>query len=227
MKIVIFGADGRVGKAVCALARQRNHEVVEIEKSTDTENISDVDVAIDFSVAQATQQVCEFCESRHCALVTGVTGRNEQEQQFVDRLKDICPVVESSNFSKGIEATRQVCKTLAQLGWDCEIVETHRKGKKDSPSGTAKDLATTIVANGTRIVQIHALRCGSNFGKHQIVFATQGESITVTHQAENCEIFARGALDTAEKLVKHRQSQTISFSCARYRLRKGNTDNLL
>lgn len=202
MKIAVFGAQGRVGKIVCALAKQRGYDVCEIEKDTNLQAVGDVDVAIDFSVAAATQEVCNFCKSKRCTLVTGVTGRNESQQQLVEELKSVCKVRESSNFSKGIAAMHEICKILAGLNWDCEIVETHRKGKRDCPSGTAKDLATTVVTNGTRIAQIHALRCGSNFGKHEVVFATQGESVTVVHQAENCEIFARGALDVAEKLAK-------------------------
>ena len=202
MKIAVFGAQGRVGKIVCALAKQRGHEVAEIERDTNLQTVGEVDVAIDFSVAEATSDVCEFCKSKRCALVTGVTGRNESQQQLVEGLKSVCKVCESSNFSNGIAAMQEICKILAKLNWDCEIVETHRKGKRDCPSGTAKDLATTVVTNGTRTVQIHALRCGSNFGKHEVVFATQGESITVVHQAENCEIFARGALDVAEKIAK-------------------------
>lgn len=201
MKIAVFGANGRVGSAVVRLAKEKKHQVLEIEKGTIPTEIADV--AIDFSVAEATQEVCEFCAHCHCPLVSGVTGRNDEQQQLLENLKSVVPVEESSNFSKGIAAMHQICKLLATLKWDCEIVETHRKGKKDSPSGTAKDLATTIAASGqTRIVEIHALRCGSNFGKHQVVFATEGESLTITHQAENVEIFARGALGKAEKLAK-------------------------
>ncbi len=201
MKIAVFGAEGRVGNAVVRLACAKKHQVLQIERGTVSTETADV--AIDFSVPEATQEVCNFCIRCRCPLVSGVTGRNVQQQQLLENLRSIVPVEENSNFSKGIAAMHQVCKLLAALKWDCEIVETHRKGKKDSPSGTAKDLATTIAASGeTRIVKIHALRCGSNFGKHQVVFATEGESLTITHQAENVEIFARGALERAEKLAK-------------------------
>ncbi|MGN1040088.1 MAG: hypothetical protein ACI4QL_01520, partial [Candidatus Fimimonas sp.] len=80
MKIAVFGAKGRVGKIVCALAKQRGHEVAEIERDANLQTVGEVDVAIDFSVAEATSDVCEFCKSRRCALVTGVTGRNESQQ---------------------------------------------------------------------------------------------------------------------------------------------------
>lgn len=78
------------------------------------------------------------------------------------------------------------------------------QAKADCPSGTAKLLACDIMQNGTRIVRVHSLRCGSNFGKHQVVFATDGESITVTHQAENVEIFALGAVHKAEEMLQNK-----------------------
>ncbi len=200
MKIAVFGAHGRVGTSVCRIAKAK-HEIVEIEKFSDIEGLC-ADVAIDFSTADATEIVCNFCKQRNIPLVTGVTGRDSEQQAFVDELKKYVPVVESANFSTGFGLMQEACKILAKAGWDCEIVETHRKGKKDRPSGTSKLLAKTILQHGQRSVRIHSLRCGSNFGKHEIIFATKGESITLTHQAENVDIFARGAILQAEKLVK-------------------------
>ncbi len=199
MNIAVFGASGRMGKRVCDIAQKRGHTIFEVEKDKKV-NGQQIDVVIDFSVPQATAEVCNFCITHHCNLVSGVTGRNEQQQKILDSAKNTIQIVEKSNFSKGIECVDQICKMLAQLKWDCDIVETHRKQKRDSPSGTAKHLATTITQNGTKIVTVHSIRAGSNFGKHEIIFATDGESITITHQAENLEIFALGAVETAEKI---------------------------
>lgn len=129
---------------------------------------------------------------------------------MLEETKKIVPVQESANFSVGMQQMYAVCRILAKLGWDTEIVETHRKGKLDSPSGTAKQLATEITQNGTRDVTIHSLRAGSNFGTHEVIFATVGESLTITHRAENVQIFALGAVKCAEELMqrnKHTATQ--------------------
>lgn len=202
MKIAVFGAQGRVGSKVCEIARTRGHEVFEVEKDTDATQATDIDIAIDFSVAEATQKVCEFCKDHHCPLVSGVTGRNEQQQRILDEARRFVAVKESANFSIGIAAVREICRTLAKLEWDCEIVEIHRKGKRDCPSGTAKQLACEIAQNGTRKVTVHSVRAGSNFGTHEIIFAAEGESLTVTHRAENVGIFAFGAIKCAEELFE-------------------------
>ena len=205
MNIAVFGAKGRVGSAVVRSAS--NHNVWQIDKDFCENPLEIVDVVIDFSLPDATNQVVEFCKMHHCPLVTGVTGRNADEQRLIDELENHVTVVEKDNFSKGISLLTEICQYVSQnCNWDCEIVETHHTRKKDSPSGTAKTLAGKIAkARGEFChVAIHSLRLGSNFGKHQVVFATQGESLTVTHQAENVDIFAKGALDIALKIANNK-----------------------
>lgn len=172
MKIAVFGSGGRMGKRVCVLARERGHLVLPFE-ATDVKE-EQADVVIDFSLPQATEEVCRYCLLHRCPLVSGVTGRTPQQQKLIDDLSESVPVQAKSNFSRGIAAMRQVCRLLASLNWDCEIVETHRKGKQDAPSGTAKTLGCDVMRNGTRKVTFHSLRCGSNLGRHEVVFATQG-----------------------------------------------------
>ena len=210
MNIAVFGANGRVGSKVVEIAKKRGHTVtpIDIKEKTDDSvghKNTDTDVLIDFSTAAATQDVCDFCRIHRCALVSGVTGRNTSQQELIDDLSNDLPVVCKANFSIGVDILHRICQIVARelSDWDCEIVEIHRKGKLDAPSGTAKSLAATIAQQKSfKHVTTHALRCGSNFGKHEVVFATNGESLTITHQAENVEIFALGAVLEAEKLVK-------------------------
>ena len=221
MVIAVFGAKGRVGARVSALAKERGHTVWELDKKTgarrnEKEFVSDekihkneksetinenVDVVIDFSVAEATKEVCEFCKAHRCPLVTGTTGRTPEQQTMIEDLKKVVKVTEKANFSKGYQLMEKICQLLAPLNWDCDVVETHRKGKADCPSGTAKQLYKKLLMGGTRTVCVHSLRSGSNFGRHEIVFGTNGESITIVHQAENVDIFARGALEEAEAMT--------------------------
>ena len=209
MKIAVFGANGRVGSKVCEIAKSRGHQVIAIDKDTEVPKNCDVDVVIDFSTPEATESVCDFCCKHHCPLVSGVTGRNKEQKEILEETGRSVTVKESANFSVGMQQMYALCQTLAKLGWDTEIVETHRKGKLDSPSGTAKQLACEITQNGTRKVTIHSLRAGSNFGTHEVIFATEGESLTLTHRAENVQIFALGAIKCAEELIDG-QNNTIT-----------------
>lgn len=203
MNIAVFGAKGRVGSAVVRLAK--GHNVWQIDKDFEKNPLQNVDVAIDFSLPSATQRVVDFCQKQNCPLVTGVTGRNTEQQSLIDELAKNITVVAKDNFCEGVSLLTQICEQIArQCNWDCEIVETHHQNKKDSPSGTAKMLAGKIAKNRGEFcgVTVHSLRVGSNFGRHVVVFGSNGESLTITHQAENVDIFARGALKVATQLVE-------------------------
>ena len=203
MNIVVFGAKGRVGSAVVRLAK--GHNIWQIDKDWNCNPLDKVDVAIDFALPCATQDVVDFCKAHHCPLVTGVTGRNQSQLQLIEELSQMIEVVAKDNFSQGIDLLKQLCEYLSKsCNWDCQIVETHHKNKIDAPSGTAKMLATVVAQNKGEFgkVTIHSLRVGSNFGRHVVVFGTSGESLTITHQAENVDIFAKGALQTALEIGK-------------------------
>ncbi len=222
MNIAVFGAKGRVGKRVAALAETDGYTVLKID-SDNADGIFDenVDAAVDFSLPSATLQVAKFCRNHNCPLVTGVTGRNEEETRIITELGRTVPVVVSENFSQGIAALRKAAKYLKSLlpQWDCEIIEIHRAKKTDCPSGTALALAKDLcgkeeyvlhgrnVERGKETAAVHSLRCGTVFGTHTVFLAGEGETITITHNAENVDIFARGALDEAYKLINEQKSR--------------------
>ena len=205
MNIAVFGAKGRVGKRVAEIAAERTHNVWLLDKNYSENATEKIDAAIDFATAEATDEVVEFCKQKKCPLVLGTTGLNEAQQRKVDELKQSVAVIQKANFAEGIDMLYKLCELVSkQLHWDCAVVETHRKGKKDAPSGTAKTLAAVIAENlgSFKRVETHSLRIGSNFGKHEVTFAANGESLTITHQAENVDIFALGAIKEAERIAE-------------------------
>ncbi len=205
MNIAVFGAKGRVGKRVAEIAAERSHNVWLLDKNYSENATEKIDAAIDFATAEATDEVVEFCKQKKCPLVLGTTGLNEAQQRKVDELKQSVAVIQKANFAEGIDMLYKLCELVSkQLHWDCAVVETHRKGKKDAPSGTAKTLAAVIAENlgSFKSVETHSLRIGSNFGKHEVTFAANGESLTITHQAENVDIFALGAIKEAERIAE-------------------------
>lgn len=207
MKLTVFGSNGRVGGSVVRLAEKRRHEVTKIDVGNDI-TIFQADVVIDFSVPQATKAVIDYCVACNCPLVTGVTGRNAEQQFEIDKLSERLPVVQSANFAEGIALFTDVCAKIAAAhpDWDVDVVEMHRRGKLDAPSGTAKTIAAKISqAKGAfGKVTIHSVRNGTNFGVHSVIFGGTGENITLTHRAENVEVFALGAIKQAEVLFAKR-----------------------
>lgn len=246
MKIAVVGAKGRVGKAVVAVAKERGHDVWEIdkrfrqkagcecdadgrekshkEKSTSgvemerkicpkengvdeiCEKMGKIDVVIDFSAPDATTFVTELCRKAHASLVSGVTGLNFEQEEALCRLGREVAIVRKNNFAPGAQTLEEICRLIATKHpeWDCDIVETHRRGKADSPSGTAKSVAYEIskIRGGFRAVTVHSLRSGGQFGRHEVVWGAENECVTIIHQAFGVKCFALGAVQEAEKLGK-------------------------
>jgi 4-hydroxy-tetrahydrodipicolinate reductase len=50
-------------------------------------------------------------------------------------------------------------------------------------------------------IGMHAVRAGDITGKHEVIFSTLGETVTLEHTAHSRDTFARGALRAAEWLV--------------------------
>ena len=105
--------------------------------------------------------------------------------------------------------------------FDTEIIEQHHRFKKDAPSGSALTLAENIckatgkkfpdcitcgrsgkdALRGKGTIGIHAVRAGDITGKHDVIFSTLGETVTLSHTAHSRDTFARGALRAANWLV--------------------------
>ncbi len=192
-------------------------------------NLSDkfpaaADVAIDFSQPEATDKTLDDCAEKGVALVLGTTGLSNQQREKIKPVSQKTPIVYATNMSVGMNALFSlVGKVANMLGeeYDIEIVEQHHRFKKDAPSGSALTLAENICnATGRDFpdalthgrsgkdalrqkgtIGMHALRAGDIVGKHEVTFATLGETVSLSHTAHSRDTFARGALRAAEWLV--------------------------
>lgn len=160
------------------------------------------DVVIDFSLPEGFDSILSLCAQRGAALVSGTTGLSDSQRQALAEASAHIPLVWASNFSLGVavltELTERAAKALA--GWDCDIVESHHTQKKDAPSGTALTLGQAASTAGAE-VHYSSLRAGDIVGEHTVQFAGLGERIELIHRATNRDIFARGALHAARRLV--------------------------
>ena len=101
----------------------------------------------------------------------------------------------AANFSLGVILFIQLLKKARSLFSDYEVagVEYHHNQKKDAPSGTAQMIKETLKMN----TPFASVRCGRIPGKHEVLFDSPFDSITLTHEAHNRESFARGAVKAA------------------------------
>ena len=218
MKIAILGAAGRMGQKLCALAEGTELEVVskvDIAAGYDKEWSADVEGVIDFSYHTAVPPAITKAAEQGIAYVIGTTGITADEQKVVDEAAKKIPVVQSGNYSLGVNLLTELVKKAATIlgsEYDIEITEMHHHHKKDAPSGTALMLARSAAEGrgakdefiygrkgdiGERPVgeiAIHALRGGSVVGDHTVMFAGELERVELTHKAQDRTAFAAGAL---------------------------------
>ena len=99
-------------------------------------------------------------------------------------------------------------------GFEPSIVEWHRRGKADRPSGTARHLARRITAadprwagpdavgDGRPALEVVGIRAGVAPGTHLVTFDGPGESVELRLTARDRTAYADGALAAARWLAR-------------------------
>lgn len=183
------------------------------------------DVLIDFSHPSTISNTLNYCQKSNVPIVTATTGLSGKDTaHFLEASKSI-PIFQSSNMSLGIsiviDIAAQAAKTLGD-SFDIEIIEKHHNKKVDSPSGTAFMIADGINKtfehrkeyiygrHGNEDVRsenqigIHAVRGGTIFGEHTVIFAGSDEIIEIKHTALSKDIFAAGAINAARFIIQQK-----------------------
>jgi 4-hydroxy-tetrahydrodipicolinate reductase len=227
VRVLLVGAAGRMGQAIQDVAHTAADisivAAVDVGDRLD-EAITNCNVVIDFSHADATTAICDQCVRSKKPLVTGTTGRSAEQERGLGQSARSIALIAAPNFSVGVNALFWLARKAAQLlgpEFDLEVVESHHRLKKDSPSGTAKRLAEILcevrglaydkhVIHGREgligerpadQIAVHSIRGGDVVGDHTVVFAARGERIELTHKASSRDTFATGALRAAQWII--------------------------
>jgi 4-hydroxy-tetrahydrodipicolinate reductase len=209
MRVLLVGGAGRMGKTIVDLAKDDPN--IEIVAQCDIGDaigsaMKKSEVVIDFSHPDAIDELCRAALHDQRPLVIGTTGHSAEQRAEIERATKAVPVVFASNFSAGVNTLFALARNAAEtLGseFHVEIIETHHQTKKDSPSGTAKTLATILrkARNANDEISIRSIREGDVVGEHTVIFIGPGERLEMTHRAASREIFARGALRAARWII--------------------------
>ncbi len=219
----ISGARGRMGRAVSTVLDARDDVVVAARFDRgETPDLSLCDVIIDFSTPDASVELAHACAERGGpALVIGSTGLTPEQETDIHKASEKIAIVRSGNFSLGVNILIGLVEHAAQRldprDWDIEVLEAHHRKKADAPSGTALmlgeaaasgrgvDLADVRTApwdgiTGERTpgkIGFASLRGGGIIGEHTVLFASEDETLTLSHSAIDRSLFARGAVAAA------------------------------
>lgn len=199
IKYGLIGASGKMGKEIESILNENGNESVfkfDINGEWKQEN---PEVLIDFSLPSAFDNSLKFANDFKSPLIIGTTGLSESQINELKILSSKIPVVQSFNFSIGVQMLLKCAEFLSHnlQDWDIEISETHHRFKKDKPSGTALMLKNVI----DKDVNISSLRLGNVTGEHTIFFGSLGEVISISHSATSRRTFAEGVLKSVNFIL--------------------------
>jgi 4-hydroxy-tetrahydrodipicolinate reductase len=208
--IHLFGASGRMGRAIAMVAADRDDVEVVAEGG---------DVFVDFTVPDALAANLAAAVEAGKPILVGTTGLGEEGTRLIDAAAERVAAIQAPNTSLGVNVLRHLVEQAAARlgdGWDIEIFEMHHKEKRDAPSGTALLLGDAAAKGRGRALRdvarfdrnqggereagsigFAALRGGTVAGEHQVIFAGEGERLELGHRADSRLIFARGAIAAA------------------------------
>lgn len=223
MNIALIGY-GQMGKEIEKIARNRGHEIsLIIDKDNhndlNAENLTNIDVAIEFSRPESAVENYKMCFSNKVPVVSGTTGWLESLPEIIS----LCEVNKTgffyaSNFSLGVNLFFELNKKLAMLmnpfkEYSVRMNEIHHTRKLDAPSGTAITLAEGIILNIDHITNwknsedvaqgelpIISYREGEVPGTHEVIYDSEIDTLSIKHEAKNRKGFALGAVLAAEFL---------------------------
>lgn len=239
LKILLSGACGRMGRQVAALAEENGAMIVAgVDVHADqgaafpvypafSQVAEDAQVIVDFSRPEGLSALLSYAKARQLPVVLAATGYNEMDLIAIREAAKVVPIFRSANMSLGVYVLKFLSARAAQLlpGFDIEIVEKHHNQKADAPSGTALMLYDAVKGTHSQPVHgrytrtekresqeigLHAVRGGSVAGEHEVGFYGQGETVLLTHSAQDRSIFARGALRAA-RFIAARQPGEYSM----------------
>lgn len=218
----IIGHKGRMGQALLKAVAEAGHEVSGGVDAGEQPGplATRCNVLVDFSAPSALAANLAAARVAGTPIVIGTTGLEEDHHRMIDESAKFLPILQTGNTSLGITLLAHLVREAAsRLGpdWDIEIVEMHHRMKVDAPSGTALLLGEAAAAGrgvdlashkesgrdgitGARqkgAIGFAALRGGTVAGDHSVILAGDEERVTLTHNAENRMIFARGAVKAA------------------------------
>ena len=216
MKIALLGY-GRMGKAIEQIAIERGHAIVAmVDKNENQGNLSEADVAINFSVPDAAVANIKAAMEKQIPVVCGTTGWLEHLKEVEDYCtQNKSAFIYASNFSVGMNLFFKLNKILAKLmhphkSYTPQMKEIHHIHKLDAPSGTAMTLAEGVFdqseytdwsideTNGKTTLPITVERTGEVPGTHSIEYKSGVDSISIQHEAHSRQGFALGVVIAAE-----------------------------
>jgi 4-hydroxy-tetrahydrodipicolinate reductase len=244
----VFGAGGRMGAEVCrAVADDPGLRLVaaidpfhagldlrqaagveapgvQIVPSPEALQGAGVQVAIDFTHAEAARENLRWCAHNGVHAVVGTTGFSEHDLAEFRELFRTSNCVIAPNFAIGAVLMMRFAEMAAPYFETAEVIEFHHDQKIDAPSGTAvatvermakakaewaPDPTQKEVFAGARGgegpggIRVHAVRMRGMVAHQEVLLGTTGQTLVIRHDTTDRTSFMPGVLLAVKRIADH------------------------
>lgn len=221
MKVVVSGAAGRMGRAVCE-AVDGTEDLTLAGRADPAQDapledvIGGADVVVDFSTPEAAPGVIDECLAAGVHVVVGTTGFDlERVRAAAVEAREAgraANVFVAPNFAIGAVLMMRFAAEAARHLPECEIVELHHDRKLDAPSGTAKRTAELIAAAGGNVHEpIHSVRLPGFVAHQEVLFGDEGQTLTIRHDSIDRRSFMPGVLLAVRRVATLPEPLTVGL----------------
>jgi 4-hydroxy-tetrahydrodipicolinate reductase len=197
IRVAVAGAAGRMGETVCAAVEAADDMELtgRADPRLDTA-VADVldgaDVLVDFTEPDTALANVREAVAAGVHAVVGTTGFD------VDELRGLrgANVFVAPNFAIGAVLMMRFAAEASTHMAKAEIIELHRDGKLDAPSGTAARTAELMDGE----VPIHSVRLPGLVAHQEVILGDVGQTLTIRHDSIDRESFMPGVLLAVRKV---------------------------
>jgi len=231
MRVGVLGAKGKVGatmvQAVEAAEDLTFTAGVDAGDSLSQLTDSQTEVVIDFTHPDVVMDNLKFLIDNGIHAVVGTTGFTDERLNQVKAWladKPEAAVLIAPNFAIGAVLSMHFAQQAARYFESVEVIELHHPHKADAPSGTAartarliaearKELPPNPDATSTGIegargadvdgIRVHSVRLTGLVAHQEVLFGTQGETLTIRHDSLDRTSFVPGVLLAVRRVAEH------------------------
>ncbi|RAV13233.1 4-hydroxy-tetrahydrodipicolinate reductase [Mycolicibacterium sp. GF69] len=238
MRVGVLGAKGKVGRTMVEAVEAAEDLTLTagVDDGDPLSGLSDsrTEVVIDFTHPDVVMDNLKFLIENGIHAVVGTTGftdeRLDQVRGWLDANPDVAVLI-APNFAIGAVLSMHFAQQAARYFESVEVIELHHPHKADAPSGTAartarliaearKDLPPNPDATSTGLagargadvdgIPVHSVRLAGLVAHQEVLFGTQGETLTIRHDSLDRTSFVPGVL-LAVRRVAERPGLTVGI----------------